>query len=97
MVIDLLPYSSSNSTAHLVNVVCSILTARLVSPHYMGVWSGLRVLQPYPDNFRFGIRHGMNLELPYEIGHGDRIAAEELKNTPLLDLPFYRVWLGAIG
>jgi len=62
-------------------MIASLLVARLMGPYLTGIWTGLKVILSYADNFSLGLRHGMNLELPRLLAIGDRDACERVKNT----------------
>lgn len=78
---DTIHFSSSNVVAQFISLFSAILVARFLGPYLLGVWAGLRIILRYSDNFSLGLRHGMNLQLPFSIGRKDWREVTHIKDT----------------
>jgi len=63
---------SGNIATNLITMVTSILIARWVGPYDMGVWNTALLVTLYSPTLQCGVFNGLNRELPYLIGTGDK-------------------------
>jgi O-antigen/teichoic acid export membrane protein len=63
---------SGNLAASLITMVTSILIARWTIPYDMGIWNTALLVTVYSPALQLGIFNGLNRELPYLIGAGDK-------------------------
>jgi O-antigen/teichoic acid export membrane protein len=63
---------SGNIAANLITMVTSILIARWVGPYDMGAWNTALLVTIYSPTLQLGVFNGLNRELPYLIGAGDK-------------------------
>jgi len=63
---------SGNIAANLITMVTSILIARWVGPYDMGAWNTALLVTLYSPTLQLGVFNGLNRELPYLIGSGDK-------------------------
>jgi O-antigen/teichoic acid export membrane protein len=82
--------AGSNILATVLRLAGGLIAARLVLPEEMGVYSGIGLVLTYAAILQFGVLSGLNRELPFWIGKGDRAQAEALAATALS-------WLAAWG
>ncbi len=61
-----------------LNMLGGILVARLVAPATLGLLNGITLVQGYAPLLQLGILNGLNRDLPYYIGKGERQRAHEL-------------------
>ncbi len=61
-----------NVASNLISVVTSILIARWVGPYSMGVWNAALLITLYTPTLQLGVFNGLNRELPYLVGTGDK-------------------------
>ncbi len=66
---------SGNIATNLITMVASILVARWTGPNDMGVWNAAILASLYSPILQLGVFNGLNRELPYLIGTGDRSSA----------------------
>jgi O-antigen/teichoic acid export membrane protein len=71
-------FASGNMMVLALRLASTILTARLVEPKLLGVFNAALLAVPYAGVLQLGVLNGLNRELPYEIGCGNRSRAEEL-------------------
>ena len=64
-----------NVASNLISMVSSILIARWVRPYDMGVWNAALLVTLYTPTLQLGIFNGLNRELPYLVGAGDKNSA----------------------
>jgi len=62
----------------VLRMIGGLLTARLVAPATLGLFNGIGLVIGYAPLLQLGALNGLNRELPYYIGKGDRHRAEEL-------------------
>lgn len=74
----LLIYSSGSFVHNLVSLVASILVLRWVPPEQMGIWQTVMLVNTYGDIAKLGIFSGLNRELPFWLGKGDKEKAYQL-------------------
>jgi len=61
-----------NIASNLISLVTSILIARWVDPHDMGIWNAASLVTIYTSTLQLGVFNGLSREFPYLIGAGDR-------------------------
>ena len=66
---------SGNVAANLITMVTSILIARWTLPPDMGIWNAALLVTLYSPILQLGVFNGLNRELPYLIGTGDKSSA----------------------
>jgi O-antigen/teichoic acid export membrane protein len=67
-----------NIVALGLRTIGGLLQVNCVMPVTYGFWNTIGLVQPYIHFLQFGVLNGMNRELPYFIGKGDRRHVEEL-------------------
>jgi O-antigen/teichoic acid export membrane protein len=70
--------SGGNLVAMALRLVGGVLLGRLVAPSTLGLFAGIGLVVGYASVAQLGILNGVNRELPYHIGRGDRARAYEL-------------------
>ena len=91
-----------------VHMLGGVLLGRLVAPATLGLFNGIGLALRYAPFLQLGILNGLNRELPFHVGKGDRKRVEELAAAAqawalivggLLCLAFLgvAVWQGARG
>jgi len=70
--------AGGNVLSTAIHMAGGILMARMVAPSVLGLFSGIGLILGYAPFFQIGISNGLNRELPYYIGKGERKRAEEL-------------------
>jgi O-antigen/teichoic acid export membrane protein len=68
-------------TAYLLTMVTSVLIARWVGPYDMGIWNAALLVIVYTPTLQLGVFNGLNRELPYLIGTGDKDRAMRMAET----------------
>ena len=61
-----------NISSNLITMVTGILIARWVGPQDMGIWNAALLVTLYSPTLQIGIFNGLNRELPYLLGAGDK-------------------------
>jgi len=82
--------AGGNALSTAIHMAGGILMARMVAPSVLGLFSGIGLVLGYAPFFQIGIANGLNRELPYFIGKGDRHRASELAASA-------QAWLIIIG
>ena len=67
-----------NTLSTIIRIVGGTLQARLVEPSVLGLFTGIGLVLGYVPFLQLGINNGLNRELPYYIGKGDRDRVNEL-------------------
>lgn len=70
--------AGGNYAAMVLNMVGGVLLGRLVAPATLGLFNGIALVLGYARFLQLGILTGLNRELPYYVGKGDRRRVEEL-------------------
>ena len=92
----------------VVHMLGGVLQGRLVAPATLGLFNGIGLALRYAPFLQLGILNGLNRELPFHVGKGDRKRVEELAAAAqawalvvggLLALGFVGVaaWQAALG
>ncbi|MFN4853876.1 MAG: lipopolysaccharide biosynthesis protein [Bacteroidota bacterium] len=79
----LVKYISVSYLSIPVSLVTGFLAFRKIDPYLMGIWTAFSVLETYATFMRLGVINGMNRELPFALGEGDREKAIKLASTTL--------------
>ncbi len=78
-----LKFTGSTLFAAAVNFVLGFVTFRYIAPDHLGIWGTFSTFTVYATFLRLGIPNGMNRELPYYYGKGDRETALKCASTTL--------------
>ena len=70
--------AGGNYISMLLNLAGGVLLGRLVAPATLGLFNGIGLVLGYAPFLQLGILNGLNRELPYYVGKGDRKRVEEL-------------------
>jgi O-antigen/teichoic acid export membrane protein len=70
--------AGGNLAAMALRMIGGLLIARAVAPATLGLFNGIGLVLQYVPFLQVGILNGLNRELPYFVGKGDRRRAEEL-------------------
>jgi O-antigen/teichoic acid export membrane protein len=62
----------------MLNMAGGVLMGRIVAPATLGLFNGIGLVQGYAPFLQLGILNGLNRELPYYVGKGDRQRVEGL-------------------
>jgi len=73
-------YSASSLISSVVGMLGGLLIIAWVSPGDLGIWKSAQILQSYVAMLQAGVIHGLNRELPFQIGRGGR-GYEKLVST----------------
>jgi O-antigen/teichoic acid export membrane protein len=82
--------AGGNYVAMLLGMVGGVIMGRLVAPATLGLFNGIGLALGYAPFLQLGILNGLNRELPYYVGKGDRQRVEELAATA-------QAWALAVG
>lgn len=66
-----------------VNIALGVVTFRFIAPDHLGIWGTFSTFTVYATFLRLGIPNGMNRELPYYYGKGDKQTALKCASTTL--------------
>ncbi len=70
--------AGGNLAAMALRMVGGVLLGRFVTPSALGLFNGIGLVLGYAPILQLGILNGLNRELPYSFGTGDRQRAKEL-------------------
>jgi O-antigen/teichoic acid export membrane protein len=70
--------AGSGLVSAVLTAVGGVITGRLVDPATLGLFRGITLVLVYVSILKLGVSSGLNRELPYFIGRGDRSRAEDL-------------------
>ncbi|MEI6646563.1 MAG: oligosaccharide flippase family protein [bacterium] len=73
--------AGGNYASMAVSMVSGVLMGRLVAPTTLGLFNGIGLVLGYAPFLQLGILNGLNRELPYFVGKGDRKCVEELASA----------------
>lgn len=71
-------YTGSSIVKALAGIIVSFIIARYVSPEDLGLWTTISLALTYSVFLQGGVINGLNLELPYAYGKGNKEEAEKL-------------------
>lgn len=74
-------FAGGNLVATVLRLLAGILTSRAVDPSILGLFNGIGLVRGYAPFLQAGVSNGLNRELPYFVGKGDRKQAEALAAT----------------
>jgi O-antigen/teichoic acid export membrane protein len=66
---------SGNLATSLISLITSIFVARWTNPHDMGLWNLVLLVTIYAPILQLGVFNGLNRQLPYFIGKGEKETA----------------------
>lgn len=89
------PLRFLNSTlfSSVISFALGFVTFRYVAPEHLGIWGTFSTFTVYATFLRLGIPNGMNRELPYYYGKGDKDTAMKCASTTL----FYALFTTAVS
>lgn len=67
-----------NFLTSIISLVTSVFVARWTSPYELGSWNLVLLISVYAPIIQFGVFNGLNRELPYFTGRGERETALHL-------------------
>lgn len=93
------PIRFLNSTLFLygITLITGLITYRYISPDYLGIWATFSTFTIFATFLRLGIPNGMNRELPFYLGKGEKEKAEEYAATTLYYTIITMLVLAAVG
>ncbi len=65
-------YTAVSFWDSFITMIAGILMIRWIEPGELGIWQSLTIAQLYIGIFEVGITSGLNRELPYSFGRGDK-------------------------
>ena len=74
-------FGASSVITGVVSMVVGIVIIRWIDPAQLGIWQSLTIIQLYLPILESGIPNGLNRELPYQYGKGNREKGVELAQT----------------
>ncbi len=74
-------FASGNLLATVFRLAGGVLTSRLVDPSVLGLFNGIGLVRGYAPFLQGGVANGLNRELPYLVGKGERERALELASA----------------
>lgn len=74
-------YGISSLLASLISMVTGIIIIRWIEPSQLGIWQSLTIIQLYLPFLEVGIPNGLNRELPFQYGQGNKEKGVELAQT----------------
>ena len=74
-------FASGNLLATVFRLAGGLLTSRLVDPSVLGLFNGIGLVLGYAPLLNAGISAGLNRELPYLVGKGERARAAVLASV----------------
>ncbi len=77
----LLRYSSASALNHFTGMMSGLIIIAWIPPGELGIWKALLIIQAYAGIVQGGIVQGLNRELPFRIGGGDRASVHHLAAT----------------
>lgn len=64
--------ASGNLLVSLISLVTSVMVARWTTPYDLGMWNSVLLISIYAPALQFGVFNGLNRQLPYFTGKGQR-------------------------
>lgn len=74
-------YSAASTFSSVVSMLVSFASMRWLGPEILGTWQSLTIVIAYLPFLQLGIQSGLNLELPIELGRGNKSQASALVAT----------------
>ena len=65
----------------VISLVTSIFVARWTTPYDLGVWNAALLVTVYTPTLQLGVFNGLNRELPYFLGAGDKTKAQSMAES----------------
>jgi O-antigen/teichoic acid export membrane protein len=82
--------AGGNLLSTVLRMAGGLIVARLVLPPVLGLFNGISLVLGYTRFLQLGIFNGLNRELPYYVGRGDRERVNELASAA-------QAWFIALG
>lgn len=76
-------YTISSLSLNFCSLFTGLITYKFIEPYYIGIWQTLLLIETYLMFMRMGIINGMNRELPFELGKGNKSIAISHAETTL--------------
>lgn len=90
-------YSAASTFSSVVSMLVSFASMRWLGPEILGTWQSLTIVIAYLPFLQLGIQSGLNLELPIELGRGNKKQASDLVATAKSFAYFLAALLLVIG
>lgn len=74
-------YSLASTFSSIVSMLVSFVNMRWLGPEILGIWQSLTIIIAYLPFLQLGIQSGLNLELPIELGKGNKEKSDKLVAT----------------
>lgn len=74
-------YTASSVSKTAAQFLAGLVTVRVVAPAELGIWNSIALATTYALFLQAGIINGLNRELPFTLGSGDKRGAERLAGT----------------
>lgn len=71
-------FAGSNMVSTVLRLVGGLLVSRAVVPSVLGLFNGINLVVGYVPFLQLGVINGLNRDLPYHLGRGDRPHATKL-------------------
>ena len=84
---------SAQTISYIIRITSGILVARFVLPEMLGTFNGIGIILGYLPIFQLGVMNGLNRELPYYFGKGEKEKAKDFASVA----QFWEVSLSAIS
>lgn len=90
-------YSVASTLSSVVTMLAGFANLRWLTPDLLGVWQSLTIIIAYLPFLQLGIQSGLNLELPIELGKGDKTKSASLVATAKSFALFLASILAVVG
>lgn len=74
-------YSIASTLSSVVSMLISLVSMHWLGPEILGIWQSLTIIIAYLPFLQLGIQSGLNLELPIELGKGNKVKSDDLVAT----------------
>ncbi len=71
-------FGGGNLLSTFLRLLGGVLTSRFVDPSVLGLFNGIGLVRGYVPFLQGGVSNGLNRDLPYLVGKGDREGANQL-------------------
>lgn len=86
-------FSSSQMVANIIRIISGLLTTKFVDPLTLGTFNSVGLVNGYLPIAQLGIMNGLNRDLPYYFGKGERNKALEIASVA----KFWMLTLGTLS